>query len=171
MLDNKIKNEYNTRTLAQTGQQGICEGAGAVCVAQDSRLTCLSVFDLSIRAQTLAMWPLTPALCEGHARGQMSSEFPEHRDSSTRAHFTNLSGDFSHQQQKHQPCWMNRYVWKVHFNVVPHASVSYCFCSIISTGSLFYHMHIKAACSASRGNRDVGYRRILTPAAETRATL
>lgn len=32
---------------------------GKMRVAQDVRLTCLSVFDLSIVAQTLAMWPLT----------------------------------------------------------------------------------------------------------------
>lgn len=41
--------------MVHTGQQAMPKVAGVVCVAQDSRLTCLSVFDLSIRAQTLAM--------------------------------------------------------------------------------------------------------------------
>lgn len=45
---------------AGKSQGAIHEVSAAVCVAQDTTLTCLSVFDLSIRAQTLAMWPLTP---------------------------------------------------------------------------------------------------------------
>lgn len=36
-----------------------CRSVGWWEVAQDSRLTCLSMFELSIRAQTLSMWPMT----------------------------------------------------------------------------------------------------------------
>lgn len=39
--------------------------SGLVGVVQDDRLTCLSVFELSIRAQTLAMRPLTPVAVWG----------------------------------------------------------------------------------------------------------
>lgn len=64
-----------------------CKVVAGMCAAPHSRLTRQSVFDLSIRAQTLAMWPLTLALCEGHAKGQGSPEFPEHRRSSTPGSF------------------------------------------------------------------------------------
>lgn len=43
----------------------MCNVSEVMCVVQDIRLTCLSVFDLSIGAQTLAMWPLTPSAVWG----------------------------------------------------------------------------------------------------------
>lgn len=41
--------------MVHTGGRAVRKVTGAMSVAQDTRLTCLSVFDLSIRAQALAM--------------------------------------------------------------------------------------------------------------------
>lgn len=58
MLSRKIpQNESSPTNMQQV--------SGLVRVAQAGRLTCLSVFELSIRAQTLTMWPLTPCTAWG----------------------------------------------------------------------------------------------------------
>lgn len=66
--------KQRTHKHSEASYEGTNTGSlGTLRIAQDSWLACLSVFELSIRAQMLAMWPLTSAAQrEGYANSRRS---------------------------------------------------------------------------------------------------